>query len=1082
MVHFSTLRRAFNFLAIATLVAGSFGPSRPAGATEVVPLSLTETVRQAQTVIVGRVESQNTRWGTEAKRWMQTDYTIAVEEVVAAEAGTEPIGRTVVVTYWGGTLDGQTQAVADCRLPRIGERLIFILADGWQRNPGFSPVVGFNYGLLSIAVAEDGERAIVRDANGTPLVRRDDSLIGWRGASPVGDANSVGVELSEFINWVRTNFRAIKAAPSELPPQSSAKVDANDPRALPMFSKTPHDPALEFRLPALVKLAAAPDGVNLPSESPIPPMVAVGGSQPDYGFTAKANRPITVNNFRSTITPWSPVDQNLLANWNQYTDIYRIATNPTGSYAWGDNVFDLSGFPTSSQLQATYGQPWPSSVIAYCFSNTVNNVIVESDIALNPAFTFTLDDESVYNGGSARSFRQVMMHEMGHMWGLNHNFDFPSIMNDSQDVFRFFGFQYMDDAEATRAAYPSAIISRTDLAIYLRYSTGTQSITDASYPGIVAAGNSFTVSNYHVENVGSTTIATPTVEWYLTTARNFGTSYFLGSTTYGSLARFQYHAPSNVARSLTVPANVPVGLYYLAAFIRNDSSPQQTTFPFNNDSAFSRTRMSITQATGSLQVTINPAGAVSAGAQWQVDGGTFQNSGATVSGLAAGNHTVAFKPITAWSTPSNQTVTVSANSTATASGTYVVQSGSLQVTINPAGAVSAGAQWQVDGGAFQNSGTTLSNLYVGTHTLTFKPISGWSTPSSQSITVNANATSTASGSYDPIASTGSLQVTISPAGAVSAGAQWQVDGGAFQNSGTTVSNLSVGNHTLAFKAVSGWTAPSSQAVTISANTTTTASGTYVVVASTGALQVTILPAGAVSAGAQWQVDGGAFQNSGVIVSNLSVGNHTISFKPISGWTAPTNQIMPVTAGTTNSTSGTYVAAPVFQLLSGSSIKTHGAAGTYGINLPLTGTPGVECRYGGAGSGFHSLAFTFSNNIATGSPTVTAGNGVITSSSVSGNVMTVNVAVTNAQRLTIDFSGVTDNGGQVLPTTPVTISFLVGDTNGNGLVNGSDIGQVKAASGQAVTSTNYRLDLNVSGGSIGASDIGLVKSASGTQLP
>jgi hypothetical protein len=39
--------------------------------------------------------------------------------------------------------------------------------------------------------------------------------------------------------------------------------------------------------------------------------------------------------------------------------------------------------------------------------------------------------------------------------------------------------------------------------------------------------------------------------------------------------------------------------------------------------------------TGSLQVTINPAAAVSAGAQWQVDGGPFQNSGAVVSGPVA---------------------------------------------------------------------------------------------------------------------------------------------------------------------------------------------------------------------------------------------------------------------------------------------------------------------------------------------------------------------------------------------------------------------------------------------------------------
>jgi hypothetical protein len=73
---------------------------------------------------------------------------------------------------------------------------------------------------------------------------------------------------------------------------------------------------------------------------------------------------------------------------------------------------------------------------------------------------------------------------------------------------------------------------------------------------------------------------------------------------------------------------------------------------------------------GALQVTINPAGAVSAGAKWQVDGGAWQNSGATVSGLSVGTHTVGFKSISGWSTPGNQAVTISSGSTIMASGTY----------------------------------------------------------------------------------------------------------------------------------------------------------------------------------------------------------------------------------------------------------------------------------------------------------------------------------------------------------------------------------------------------------------------------
>ena len=73
---------------------------------------------------------------------------------------------------------------------------------------------------------------------------------------------------------------------------------------------------------------------------------------------------------------------------------------------------------------------------------------------------------------------------------------------------------------------------------------------------------------------------------------------------------------------------------------------------------------------------------------------------------------------------------------------------------------------------------------------------------------------------------GSLQVTLAPAGAINAGAKWQVDGGAWQTNGVTVSNLAVGSHTVAFNAVSGWLTPPSQIVTIIADNTATPIGTY----------------------------------------------------------------------------------------------------------------------------------------------------------------------------------------------------------------------------------------------------------------
>jgi len=74
------------------------------------------------------------------------------------------------------------------------------------------------------------------------------------------------------------------------------------------------------------------------------------------------------------------------------------------------------------------------------------------------------------------------------------------------------------------------------------------------------------------------------------------------------------------------------------------------------------------------------------------------------------------------------------------------------------------------------------------------------------------------------------------------------------------------------------------------------------------LQVEILPAAAVKAGAMWQVDGGgAFFKSDVVVTGLSVGPHTVSFKPVTGWAAPSDRLIPVIANFTNFVTGTYTA-------------------------------------------------------------------------------------------------------------------------------------------------------------------------------
>ncbi len=118
------------------------------------------------------------------------------------------------------------------------------------------------------------------------------------------------------------------------------------------------------------------------------------------------------------------------------------------------------------------------------------------------------------------------------------------------------------------------------------------------------------------------------------------------------------------------------------------------------------------QAKGALAVTITPSAAASAGAMWNVDGGTWQASGATVYNLSAGSHTISFEAVSGWTIPANQTVTIVSGQTLTASGTYVVSSSSGDNKLFWAGS-GAAIVWTLNG----------SDNYLGS--VGFGPYSGW---------------------------------------------------------------------------------------------------------------------------------------------------------------------------------------------------------------------------------------------------------------------------------------------------------------------------------------------------------------------
>jgi hypothetical protein len=192
------------------------------------------------------------------------------------------------------------------------------------------------------------------------------------------------------------------------------------------------------------------------------------------------------------------------------------------------------------------------------------------------------------------------------------------------------------------------------------------------------------------------------------------------------------------------------------------------------------------------------------------------------------------------------------------------------------------------------------------------------------------------------------------------------------------------------------------------------------------------------------------------------------------------------AGGTLSNEVNFPATPGIQLLSIASTKTHGSAGTFGVNLPLDGS-GIECRTIGAlpggASGDYELVFTFANPLSgVGGASVTSGTGSILSNSIQNGVYVVTLTgVPNVQRLGVTLTNVSDSGGHTIASLTATMGVLIGDVNQTRGVDGNDVSAVQSHTRQSASASTFRFDVNATGG-IDGNDVSLTQSKTRTSLP
>jgi len=246
--------------------------------------------------------------------------------------------------------------------------------------------------------------------------------------------------------------------------------------------------------------------------------------------------------------------------------------------------------------------------------------------------------------------------------------------------------------------------------------------------------------------------------------------------------------------------------------------------------------------------------------------------------------------------------------------------------------------------------------------------------------------------------------------------------------------------------------------------------------------------------------GGGFFDSTNLVDELSVGSW-----PAGTWVAsPPNLILPnrqanqagfSNGGTIWSVGGLNGAT--FQFLAEVQKRTvgcgptpnsavsrlnHTGVGDFDIALPLSGTPGVECRRKTATNDY-SMVVTFASTVTvTGTPQaqVTVGTGCVGTGgacnggtvSVSGAVVTIPLTnIADDQIINVQLNGVSD--GATIGTVVIPMNRVTGDTNGNGVANSSDIAQTKGRIGFTVDGTNFRSDVNANG-AINSTDVTIIK--------
>lgn len=284
-------------------------------------------------------------------------------------------------------------------------------------------------------------------------------------------------------------------------------------------------------------------------------------------------------------TAFSSVDQQMMTYWNRYVPgLFRISSRPSPGWAFGNGVSEMAGFPTDLPFFT-----WSDGTNSVVFTRSLNNRIVEADIALNPASPWTLDDalaaHSVFGREVHVSFRTVVLSCLGTAWGYEGAHAFGSLEPVSRDSVMNFKpaayalpILYAEDTRAARATYRGKSIRDGLISPYSLFPLPFRPICQGldSVMSTVRAGESFDfVHGVTLENPGTVKLVDPTLEVYLAPQRFSSAGAIL-------LKRIKVEGTlgSGEARTVElgqakVPDNTPAGTYVFLVVLNDPKDAYQ---------------------------------------------------------------------------------------------------------------------------------------------------------------------------------------------------------------------------------------------------------------------------------------------------------------------------------------------------------------------------------------------------------------------------------------------------------------------------------------------------------------------------